>query len=167
VIIREDENMTVPIALQLYTVREALQKDYEGVVRKVAAMGYIGVETAGFPGTTPQAAGRLFKELGLVVPSIHKFPVPRPEHKAEILDILGALDSKVVVSGGGKDDFSSVESIRRISDQLNEANALFASHGIRVGVHNHWWEYLKVGERYAVDILLDTLTPEVFFQIDT
>ena len=159
--------MTVSVALQLYTVREALQRDYEGVVRKVAAMGYIGVETAGFPGTTPQAAGRLFRELDLVVPSIHKFPVPRREHKAEIMDILGALDCKVVVSGGGKDHFNSVESIRRISDQFNEAHAMFAGDGIRIGVHNHWWEYLKVGDRYAVDILLDTLTPEVFLQIDT
>ena len=63
--------MTAPIALQLYTVRDALAKDFNGVIQQIADMGYIGVETAGFPGTTPQAAARLFKDLGLTVCSAH------------------------------------------------------------------------------------------------
>ena len=67
--------MPAPIALQLYTVREAIQGDYEGVVRRVAEMGYLGVEPAGFPGTTPEDAGKLFRELGLAVPSAHA-PLP-------------------------------------------------------------------------------------------
>jgi sugar phosphate isomerase/epimerase len=98
--------MTPPIALQLYTVRDVItKKDYESVVRQVAQIGYAGVETAGFPGTTPQAAGKLFKELGLLVSSIHKFPIPTPVDKQEILDILGALDTRNIVSGAGPDDF--------------------------------------------------------------
>ena len=44
--------MTRPIALQLYTVRDALAQDFEGTVRRVAEIGYAGVEPAGFPGTT-------------------------------------------------------------------------------------------------------------------
>ena len=41
------------ISVQLYSVREMLAVDFAGTVRKIAAMGYQGVETAGFPGTTP------------------------------------------------------------------------------------------------------------------
>src|SRR5688572_2332767 len=41
--------MTTPIALQLYTLRDPLAQDYEGTVRKVADMGYVGVETANLP----------------------------------------------------------------------------------------------------------------------
>jgi len=40
-------------------------------------------------------------------------------------------------------------------------------HGIRLGVHNHWWEYLKVDHRYAYEIMIEELSPQVFFQIDT
>jgi hypothetical protein len=52
--------MSAPIALQLYSLRELLNIDYAAGIRKVAEIGYAGVETAGFPGTTPQAAAQLF-----------------------------------------------------------------------------------------------------------
>src|SRR5258708_7203537 len=63
--------MTSPIALQLYTLRDATARDYAGTVKQVAAMGYAGVETASFAGTTVPAAAQLFKELGLTVCSAH------------------------------------------------------------------------------------------------
>lgn len=61
--------MPKPIGLQLYTVRDALASDFAGVVRRVADLGYLGVEPFGgaFTRTTPQEAARLFNELGLEV----------------------------------------------------------------------------------------------------
>jgi sugar phosphate isomerase/epimerase len=160
--------MTPPIALQLYSVRDVIAKsDYETVVRQVAKIGYAGVETAGFPGTTPQAAGKLFKELGLQVSSIHKFPIPTPADKQEILDILGALDTKNYVSGGNREDFITIESTRLTCEKINAATAMLAPYGIKFHVHNHWYEYLKLGEKYAYEYMLDFLIPDVFFQIDT
>ncbi len=63
--------MNLPIALQLYSVRDLLVEDFEGILTRVAEMGYQGVEPAGFPGTTPVEAKKLFDRLGLVVTSIH------------------------------------------------------------------------------------------------
>ena len=40
--------MSKPIALQLYSVREALAQDWLGTLARVAEIGYVGVETAGF-----------------------------------------------------------------------------------------------------------------------
>jgi len=57
--------MAAPIALQLYSVREALAEDFVGVMRKVADMGYVGVEPIfKLPGTTIPEAVKLVKELG-------------------------------------------------------------------------------------------------------
>ena len=67
--------MPAPIALQLYSLRELLNAGYAAGIRKAAEIGFIGVETAGFPGTTPQAAAQLFQELGLTVCSAHS-PLP-------------------------------------------------------------------------------------------
>jgi sugar phosphate isomerase/epimerase len=160
--------MTPLIALQLYSARDVIaQKDFKTVVRQVAQIGYAGVETAGFPGTTPQAAGKLFKELGLTVPSIHKFPIPTAADKQEILDILGALDTKNIASGANRDDFMTAETTRVTCDKLNAAAAMFAPHGIRLHVHNHWWEYLKVDDKYAYEYMFDFLSPDIFFQVDT
>lgn len=160
--------MTPPIALQLYTVRDLIgQNNHDAVVRQVAQIGYAGVETAGFPGTTPQAAGKLFKSLGLAVSSIHKFPIPTPVDKQEILDMLGALDTKNCVSGAGPDDFKTAETTRITCEKLNAAAAMLKPYGVKLHVHNHWWEYLKVDTKYAYEYMWEYLSPDICFQVDT
>jgi sugar phosphate isomerase/epimerase len=160
--------MTPPIALQLYSVRDVIAKsNFETVVRQVAQFGYAGVETAGFPGTTAQAAGKLFKELGLLVSSIHKFPIPTPADKQEILDTLGALDTKNIVSGAGPDDYKTAETTRLTCEKINAAAAMLAPYGVKLHVHNHWWEYIPMGEKHAYEYMLEYLAPEVCFQVDT
>ncbi len=113
--------MPTPIALQLYSLREAAAQDYESVVRRVAAMGYEGVEPAGFPNTTPQAAGKLFKELGLAVPSAHISPPPRGEKLQEALDTLAAIGCRRIVAGFGPDQFKTLDDTRRRCDIFTEA----------------------------------------------
>lgn len=158
--------MPAPIALQLYTLREAMAEDFEGVVRKVADIGYVGVEPAGFPGTTPEAAGRLFRDLGLKVPSAHT-PLPIKEKKQEVLDTMDALGSQRIVSGLGPDHFKTTDQIKASCDTFNEASAVAAEHGMTFGIHNHWWEFLQVEGRYVYQVMLEYLTSEVFFEVDT
>jgi sugar phosphate isomerase/epimerase len=159
--------MAAPIALQLYTLREAMAKDFAGTIRKVAAMGYVGVETAGFPGTTPQEASKLFKELGLVVSSAHS-RLPLGEHQNEVLETMAALGCKYLISPNvGTDYFKSIEGIKQARDLLNEANAVAAANGLRLGLHNHWWEFERVEGQYPYDVLLDGLDPAICFELDT
>ena len=63
--------MAAPIALQLYTVRDALAHNFKSVVTRIAEIGYVGVETAGFPGIGVDEASDLFADLGLDVCSVH------------------------------------------------------------------------------------------------
>jgi sugar phosphate isomerase/epimerase len=159
--------MTAPIALQLYTVREALAHDFAATVRRVAALGYRGVETAGFPGTTPQVAGRLFRELGLEVCGAHS-PLPLGERKQEVLETLAALGCRrMILPWQPPENFATADGIRRVCDLLNEANAVAQPLDLTVGHHNHWFEYQRVGGRLAADIMLDHLAPEVFLEVDT
>ena len=57
--------MTPQVTVQLYSVRDAASQDYEGTIRALAAMGFRNVEPAGYPGTTPEQAAKLFAELGI------------------------------------------------------------------------------------------------------
>lgn len=158
--------MPAPIALQLYTVRDALTKDFAGVVRRIAAMGYVGVETAGFPGTTPKDAARLFKELGLVVCSAH-LPLPLGEKKNEVLDTLAVLGCKRIILGGTPRDLKTADQVRQACDSFNEANAVAASNGLSFGIHNHWWEFQRVEDgRTAFEVMRERLDPAVFFEVD-
>ena len=159
--------MAAPIALQLYTLREAAARDgFETIIRKVADMGYVGVEPAGFPGTTPQAAGRLFKELGLVVPSAH-VALPVGDAVQEVIDIMHAIGSTCIVTGKGPGDFDTVAKIEATCDLFNEASANAQAAGMSFGMHNHWWEYLQVGGKYVYEYLLERLDPAITFEIDT
>jgi sugar phosphate isomerase/epimerase len=151
----------------LYSLREAAQQGYEAVVRRVAAMGYEGVEPAGFPGTTAQAAGKLFKELGLAVPSAHIFPPPTSAKLQEALDTLAAIDCKRIVSGFGPDQFKSVDATKHSCDVLNEAYRGATAHGIAFAVHNHWWEYEQVEGCYPYELMLELLDPAIQFEVDT
>jgi len=159
--------MPAPIALQLYSLREALAQDYGGGVKKVAEMGYVGVETAGFPGTTPQAAGQLFKELGLQVAAAHA-PLPVGEKQTQVLDTMRAIGCQhLVCAYQPRELFASVEGIRRVADTLNEAYAVARANGLRFSYHNHWAEFQTVGERNAFDLLLEQLDPGVCLEVDT
>lgn len=157
--------MAAPIALQLYTLREAAAVDYEATVRKVAEIGYVGVEPAGFPGTTVEAAKRLFNELGLQVCSAH-LPLPVGDKQQESLETAEALGVMRVVAGLGPDQFTTVDQIKASCDKFNEAGANCAEKGYSFGIHNHWWEFLEVDGKLVLDHMLEHLSPEVFFQID-
>src|SRR6476620_6243857 len=59
------------VGMQLYTVRTQLEKDFDGTLAKVAAIGYKEVEFAGYFGHTPQGVRDALKKHGLTSPSAH------------------------------------------------------------------------------------------------
>ncbi|NLE44492.1 MAG: sugar phosphate isomerase/epimerase [Chloroflexi bacterium] len=158
--------MSAPIALQLYSIREPLSRDFEASVREIARMGYVGVEPAGFPGTPPEAAGQLFEELGLAVPGAHT-QLPLGEYKNEVIDAMKAIGCQRIISGKGPDDFATMDLIKRTCDIFNEASAVAAQHGMLFGIHNHWWEFEQIDGRYVFEVMLDLLEPDIFFEVDT
>ena len=158
--------MPAPIAIQLYTVRELTKDDFAGVVRRIADIGYVGVEPAGFPGTTPAAAGELFRKLGLAVPSAHT-KLPLGDDKSEVLETMAAIGCTRIVSGKGAEDFKTLDSIRRVCDLFNEASAVAQANGLAVGYHNHWWEFEAVEGHMPYQVMLEHLDPSVFLQVDT
>jgi sugar phosphate isomerase/epimerase len=158
--------MTTPIALQLYTLRDRLAQDFEGTIRSIADMGYIGVETANMFGGSPASAARLFDELGLTVMGAHS-ALPLGDEKQAVLDTLGALDCKrLVVAWQPPEKYKSLDGIKSICDTLNEGAAVARANGLRLGYHNHWFEYQPVENRIPVDVMLEYLDPDVFFEVD-
>ncbi len=158
--------MSAKIALQLYSIRETLAQDFESGVRKIAAMGYEGVEPAGFPGTTAEAAGALFKELGLTVCSAHT-RLPLGDEKNEVLDAMAAIGGSRIVSGLGPKDVETVDLVKASCERLNQANAVAVENGLNFGLHNHWWEFGNIEGRCIHAIMLEYLDESIFFQPDT
>ena len=157
-----------PIAIQLYTVREAMAQDWIGTLEKIAEMGYLGVETAGF-GYAPSVAAAVakFAELGLTVVGAHS-PLPLGEQQAQVLETMAALGaSRLICAGTGRDQFGTLADVKERAQTFNEANAVAKANGLSFGLHNHWWEYTMVDGRRAYDILQEDLDDDIFFEIDT
>ncbi len=158
--------MLTPIALQLYTVREALAKDFNGVVRRVAEMGYLGVEPAGFPGTTPQQAAQLFKDLGLQVTSIHNSQL-LGDQKQEALDTAAAVGAQtIVIPSMPRERFHSADDIKKVCDELNAANVLARQNHFTLAYHNHEFEFAAVDGKLGHDWMKQSLDPSIQFELD-
>jgi sugar phosphate isomerase/epimerase len=141
-----------------------MQQDFDGVVRRIADMGYAGVEPFGAPDNLAEAAA-LYKTLGLAVPSAH-VPMPVGKDEAIVLNIAEAYGLERIISGYGPDNFKTLDDIKRTCDVFNQAAKTAAENGLVFGIHNHWWEYLQVDGRYVYHIMQELIDPSIFFQID-
>lgn len=157
--------MPYPLSIQLYSVRKALETDYNGVIRRIADMGYAGVETAGMFGTGLKDAVKLYTDLGLKVSSAH-IRMDMPVN--EMVDTMAALGCKqLVIPFIPAEKFQTADQIKANCEQLNKINQSIRGHGLTLSYHNHWWEFGDVGGRRAFDLLLEGLEPTVNIEPDT
>lgn len=154
-----------PISLQLYTLREAAAKDFPSVLRRVAEMGYKGVEPAGFFNFTPRDFRKFTEDLGMVVSSTHS-PWVREDNISEVVDAAGELGVTFVVAGWGAQDFADGEAIRRTADRAAKIHSALATAGLTLAIHNHAWEFEKLDGRIKHEIFAE-LCPAVSFELDT
>lgn len=158
--------MSRPLGIQLYTVRDALAQDFTGTIERIAEMGYAVVETAGFPGITPQDAAALFQRLGLKAPSAH-IQLPLGDARSEVLDTMAAIGAKYLVCAYiPAEEFATVDAIRHVCDRLNEANAVARENNLTLLYHNHWWEYTPMDFGLPYRVMAEHLEPTVGFELD-
>jgi sugar phosphate isomerase/epimerase len=160
--------MTAPIGLQLYSVRQNLADDFTGIIKRVAAMGYTGVETAGFPkGVTPKDAKLLFDDLGLTVTSSHA-DMPLGKDQGKVLENLAAIGCPHLVSPWmDPKNYTSVEKMEKLAETFNQAYAVAKGAGMEFSIHNHTFEFALVDGAPALYTLQKYLDPGVNFQLDT
>jgi sugar phosphate isomerase/epimerase len=157
--------MTLPIAAQLYSVRDALAQDFAGTLRRVAALGFVGVEFAGIYGDSPASAAALVRDLGLTVSSMHVMPPYTDEH----FDAAAALGvSTLVLPWYPPERFTSAALIAQVCEEINAADAQARARGLKLAYHNHDAEYrpLPDGSSPTLDHMLRLLAPTVEFELD-
>ena len=157
------------IALQVYSVRGDLEKNFFGTLRAVKEMGYAGVEFAGLYGNDPLQVKAFCEEIGLKALSAH---VAFPEFMADLdgtvntYATLGVpyiaipwLNEERRPGHPGYPEF--LEGMKAISTKLKEK-------GITLSYHNHDFEFEKLDGKYLLDIMYEDLTPEQLqTQLDT
>jgi sugar phosphate isomerase/epimerase len=165
------QGRTVPVGLELYSVRDALTKDLTGTVRAVAKLGYEVVEFySPYYEWTPAKAGevrKLLDELGIKCLSTHNSNTAfLPENLQKAIDLNQAIGSKsLVMASPGK--VADLDGWKALADRLNAAAEKLAPLGMTAGFHNHALEWRPVDGQRPMDILASrTQKHNVVLQLD-
>jgi len=161
---------SIPVGLELYSVRDTLAKDPEGTVRAVAKMGYQCVEFYGpyFEWTTDQAKQmrNVLDELGIHCYSTHNdgdnFGDAKISHARDLNLILG---SKYVVQAWS-DPKPTLDGWKKLADNLNAASDKLKFDGLKVGYHNHDAEWKLVEGKRPIEVIATNTKPDVMLQLD-
>lgn len=162
---------TIPVGLEMYSVRDALGKDPTGTVRAVAAMGYQGLEFYApyFAWSEAQAKEmrKLLDELKIRCFSTHNdsdyFTGDKLQHARQLNLILG---SKYMVMASSSDEPGGLDRWREVANTLNSAAEKLEPHGLRAGYHNHQLEFTPTDGVRPIEILAKNSKPSVMLQLD-
>jgi sugar phosphate isomerase/epimerase len=149
--------------LQLYSIKEEAQENFEGALELARRAGYQGVEFAGYFGKSPDQMKALLAKHGLKAVSTH-LGIPRlKEALDEEIAYAKALGYGLLVCPFLKGD--SEEAYIEGARFLEECAQKAAGAGLSFGYHNHAHEFAKYGGKYAQDIILEN-APTVKFEPD-
>jgi sugar phosphate isomerase/epimerase len=161
---------SIPIGLELYSVREALKQDPEGTVRAVAQMGYQCVEFYApyFEWSEAQAKQmrKLIDDLGVRCYSTHNdedyFSADKINHARDLNKILGCKYMVMAYT----EPKGGIDGWKAIANKLNTAAEQLESSGLKPGYHNHDAEWRPVEGVRPMEILDKNTKPSVMLQLD-
>jgi sugar phosphate isomerase/epimerase len=152
------------LSVQLYSVREAIQEDLAGSVRRVAEIGYTQVEPYNFVALPD--LGAVLADNGLTAPTAHQGFVGR--ELAPIFETAAALGIGRVIDPHIADErWTNAEDVASVAADLNAAAKIAADKGVKIGYHNHSHEIANIIDgRTALEVLADHLDPEIGLEFD-
>ena len=150
--------------LQLYSVRDAAERNYEDTLRRVAEMGYCMVEPAGFFGNRVEDVAVMLRHYGLRICSTHTaFQRVDTELEKVIAEhrLLGCKD--VIIPGAPQ---NTKEKLSYLIRTINRVQPILEDAGMRLHFHNHSSEFLP---NLDGQIVFEELAKQtaVLFEVDT
>lgn len=139
------------VGLQLYTLRNELEQDFEGTLRKVAEIGYKGVEFYHFFGRSAEEISRLLEETGLVALGAHRpYDTLLQNAESEIEFNLAIGNQNIVVPYLSEEQ----RNWEQVTENLAKIGAKVKAGGAVLLYHNHEFELTeRVGEQTAFDTI--------------
>lgn len=151
---------SIPVALQLWSIRDHTKTDFAAAVAEVAKIGYAGVETAGFGNLDAKGCTAALKAAGLKCAGMHADSEALLSNLNKCISDAHTLGAKhVTCSGWPHDHFRSAATCSGIGRELGRIGAAFRTHGIQFAYHNHASELAFVDGRRVLDWVLDAAAP--------
>ena len=156
-----------PISIQLYSLREeAKDGNHLKVIKKVADIGYKGVETAGFYGMSPREYRKVMDDHGLTITG-HHAGIPKPEQVSEFVETQKILGTPYCISAWlPPEQYSTVDSIKKLAESIEPARVALEKQNVTLCLHNHDFEFQRLDGRIKLEVL-EQFCPKLNYQIDT
>lgn len=145
---------TGTLSVQLYSVRDQLAHDPTGTLEQLARLGFRHVEPFGLGSPERPLAERLasarslrrtLDDLGLSVSAVHAAVPLTVDELAEECAVLGAdlafVPHPRLVPGFDDTTFADPGRLDAFAKALGTLAQDAAAHDLRVGYHNHWFEW--------------------------
>lgn len=148
--------MKKSIALQMYTVRDYAERDFLGTIKRIAAIGYQGIELAGTYGVDSHKLKEVLDSIGIKVCGTH-IPIEFLENNfEELVEYNMHIGNKNIVCPWLPEDKRDSKSaweetakkLNLIGEKLRQSNFIFS-------YHNHSFEFENFGNKYGIEILLE------------
>jgi len=149
------------IGLQMYTLRNEMEADLESTLRKIAALGYEGVEFAGYFGWEAEKLFKLLQELKLQAIGSHIGMERLRSHLQEEIDYLKTIGASYIVCPYIPEKERAQEADwKALFSFFEQTGKACARQGIIFAYHNHSFEFdLSVEGLFAFDALYDATSP--------
>jgi sugar phosphate isomerase/epimerase len=160
---KEVPNLSIPIGLQLYSLREDSAKDFVGVLKTVAAMGYAGVEFAGYGGLTASRLKTLLTDLGLTVAGSHVGFEQLDKELNQVLDFNLEIGNHYIVCPAAPRELlaqGKADDWKGFAQEISEIGARIKEQGLQLAYHNHAWEFKTYDGKYLLDIFFANTDPD-------
>ncbi|WP_045517029.1 sugar phosphate isomerase/epimerase family protein [Neobacillus niacini] len=145
---------SIPIAVQMFTLREESVQDFAGTLKKVAELGFDGVEFAGYGGLTAKEVKVLLDEFGLRAAASHVPLEDLEKNLYQVIEDQKLLDSRYVVCPYLQPERRSIEDYKALISFLDKAGETCRKEGIILCYHNHDFEL----ERFSTgSTILETI----------
>lgn len=157
------------IAYQIYSAREEAEKDLDGVLASLKAMGYDGVEFAGFYGNTAKEVKAMLDKHGLEAVSSH---VPSFQIEEDMFGIIAYHQAigcpYIAVPYLDDDTRPGAPGFSRMIAMMYKFGSLCKEAGIQLLYHNHDFEFITLSGQYGLDFIYDAIPADILkTEIDT
>ncbi len=158
----------IPIALQLYSVRRDCAQNFDAILEQVAAMGFEGVEFAGYYDYANKAAelNKRLDALKLKAAGTHiSLETMQGDALKSTIEFHQAIGCRFLIVPGNP-AFTDPEKSKALADTFNQLAATLKPLGMFCGYHNHTGEFKKDGDKTFWDLFAERTSEDVILQQD-
>jgi sugar phosphate isomerase/epimerase len=161
---------TTQIACQMYTLRDYTKTpaDIARTLGRVKKLGYDAVQLSALGPIDANELAKILQNEGLTCCATHIPPDRMRDQSEQVIADHKLWDCKYTAIGGFFPKEPRAQDWLTFADQYNATAQKYEGSGISIGYHNHSHELARLdGAKTPMQILLDKLSPKIWFEIDT